>query len=43
MSLALFSLGEPSISEVKKESPKKLMPKRIYTASPDRTVIPEAR
>ena len=43
MSVALFTLAETSISEVKKESAKKLTPKRIYTATPDRTLAPEPR
>jgi hypothetical protein len=43
MSIGLFPLADTSISDVKKESAKKLMPKRIYTASPDRTVVPEPR
>lgn len=43
MTIAAFSLGDSSISEVQKESPKKLMPKRIYTPKPDRPLIPEPR
>ena len=43
MSISLFSLGDASISEIEKQSPKKLMPKRIYTPKRDRALIPEAR
>jgi hypothetical protein len=43
MSIALFALADASISELKKSSPKKPMPKRVYTASPDRTAAPEPR
>lgn len=43
MSLSFFALADASISELKSNSPKKPMPKRIYTASPDRISAPEPR
>ena len=43
MSVAVFALADASNSEVKKETGKKLMPKRIYTASPDQVLVPEPR
>lgn len=43
MSVALFALADASISEVQKQSAKKLMPKRIYTAKRDRALVPEPR
>lgn len=43
MSVAAFPLGDSSISEANKQSPKKLMPKRIYAPRRDRALIPEPR
>lgn len=43
MTIAAFALGDASISEIEKQSPKKLMPKRIYTPRRDREIIPEPR
>lgn len=43
MSLSAYALGDASISEVEKQSAKKLMPKRIYTPKRDRALIPEPR
>jgi hypothetical protein len=44
MSVALFSLADASISEVKtKDSGKKAPPKRIFTPTADGTSAPEAR
>ncbi|WP_283938541.1 hypothetical protein [Sphingomonas alba] len=43
MSISAFSLADSSVSEVTKESSKKLPPKRIFTAVPDRTIVPEPR
>ena len=43
MSIASFALADASISESKAKDAKKLMPKRVYTATPDRTLAPEPR
>jgi hypothetical protein len=44
MSIALFSLADASISEVKtKDSGKKVPPKRTSAAVADSTLIPEPR
>jgi hypothetical protein len=43
LSISVFSLADSSLSEVTKENGKKPQPRRIYTAVPDRTVVPEPR
>lgn len=43
MSLAPSALADASIADVKKESGKKLQPKRTYTAVADSNVVPEPR
>ena len=43
MSIAAFALAAASISDPKKEDRKKLMPKRVYTAVRDLSLVPEPR